>query len=74
LQFHIYADDTQLYLSFDAKFTKSVDDQITLLKNCMDRVGLWMATNYLKVNNDKTELIILGGSRQLKMVNLNFKH
>jgi len=72
LQFHLYADDTQLYFSFDAKLTKSVDDQITLLKNCMDRVGLWMATNYLKLNNDKTELIILGGSRQLKMVNFNF--
>jgi hypothetical protein len=55
LNFHLYADDTQLYFSFDAKVQQSVDDSLTMLKMCMDRIGIWMATNYLKLNNDKTE-------------------
>jgi len=72
MQFHLYADDTQLYFSFDAKLKQSVNDHINVLKKCMEQIGNWMSTNYLKLNNDKTELIILGGARQLKFINFKF--
>ncbi len=56
LQFHHYADNTQLYLNFD-----STDPQpaITSIQNCIHEVKDWMTANKLKLNEEKTELIII---------------
>ena len=35
------------------------------MEDCIDVVRAWMATNYLKLNNDKTEYIMLGSAAQL---------
>jgi hypothetical protein len=35
---------------------------------CLDEVRLWMAMNYLKLNDDKTEFIILGSKHNLRTV------
>ena len=54
--FHFYADDTQIYLSFnptDALQSKS------LIEECIQDVQLWMVANKLKLNGDKTELLVL---------------
>ena len=56
MRFHFYADDTQIYLSFnplDASQSKS------LIEECIQDVQLWMVTNKLKLNGDKTELLVL---------------
>ena len=54
--FHFYADDTQIYMSFnpaDALQSKS------LIEKCIQDVQLWMVANKLKLNWDKTELLVL---------------
>ena len=53
---HIYADDTQLYLSF-----KSDNLLITLSKltNCISDIRVWMIKNKIKINDSKTEFIVL---------------
>ena len=54
--FHFYADDTQIYMSFnpaDALQSKS------LIEECIQDVQLWMVANKLKLNGDKTELLVL---------------
>ena len=41
---------------------------ITKLENCINAVQHWMQTNFLKLNENKTEFIILGLTKQLKKV------
>ena len=68
--FQGYVDDTQNYLSF-RPISGSLKNQvecITKLEYCIDAVWHWMQTNFLKLNKNKTEFIILGLSQQLKKV------
>ena len=65
-----YADDTQNYLSF-RPISGSLKNQIeciTKLENCIETVQHWMQINFLKLNENKTEFIILGLSQQLRKV------
>ena len=57
--FHLYADDTQLYLSFDFLSSSSVVDCVTRMQHCVSRVKAWMTSNKLKLNDDKTEVLFI---------------
>ena len=54
INYHIYADDTQLYISF--KCNTPLASLITL-NNCISDIRVWMINNKLKINDSKTELI-----------------
>ena len=54
---HLYADDTQIYLSFDVH-SKSPD--LNSIKMCFQDIKQWMMNNFLKLNEDKTELLDIG--------------
>ena len=57
LSHHLYADDTQIYVNLSPQtFTSSIEQ----LQDCLHAVQLWMASNKLKLNPDKTEFILLG--------------
>ena len=58
---HLYADDSQLYVSF-----ASGDSAAALngLQSCLASVQSWMSTNKLKLNPDKTEFLLIGNERQ----------
>ena len=56
INFHCYADDTQLYLSIKPNQT----NQVEILSACMKDIKTWMTMNYLLLNPDKTEMILLG--------------
>jgi len=60
--FNFYADDTQLYLSFGPSEAQSA---LTRLKNCLSDIRDWMAANFLKVNNDRTELVLISNPKRL---------
>ena len=57
LQRHFYADDTQLYISFD--HTTDKDKAIVKLESCLEDVRTWMYQNFLKLNDEKTEFMII---------------
>ena len=62
LHHHQYADDTQLYVSF------KTSDRHTAMENtgmAADRVRKWFALNGLKLNPDKTEVMLVGTSQNL---------
>ena len=53
--YHVYADDTQLYVSFKCKQPLEV---ISKLNSCLADIRRWMITNKLKINDSKTEFIV----------------
>ena len=56
LSYHIYADDTQVYCTFDAH---DAQDNLTRVSACIDDIRTWMIRNKLKINDDKTEFLIM---------------
>ena len=61
---HLYADDTQLYVSFDLDSIDSRDTAIEKIEHCVDDIHTWMAQNKLQLNEDKTELLFISSSWQ----------
>ncbi len=57
MSFHLYADDTQLYLSFDTKDPDSKGNANLKLESCITEIRSWMLANRLKLNDDKTEYL-----------------
>ena len=53
--YHIYADDTQLYISFKCKDPL---ESLTMLNMCISDIRVWMIKNKIKINDSKTEYII----------------
>src|SRR3989441_4566411 len=61
ISFHLYADDTQLYISFS-----SSDSSLALasLSHALDSVYSWLTLNLLSVNPNKTEYLLIGTQQQ----------
>ena len=57
--FHFYADDTQLYLSFDSKSGAAEALAVAQIEACAGEIDNWMSANRLKLNSDKSELLII---------------
>uniref|UniRef100_A0A3B3CU78 Reverse transcriptase domain-containing protein n=1 Tax=Oryzias melastigma TaxID=30732 RepID=A0A3B3CU78_ORYME len=56
INFHSYADDTQLYVAVSPDEPTATNKLI----NCINDIKDWMAANFLKLNKDKTEIMIIG--------------
>ena len=56
IEYHLYADDTQVYVFF--KPGTSEEEAVKRLEACLADVRLWMAKNYLKLNDKKTDFLI----------------
>ena len=64
MSYHSYADDTQVY-----QIIRPLGDWSDLskrLENCLSDISDWMSANMLKLNQDKTELIIFSPKHQVK--------
>ena len=59
MQFHFYADDTQLYISFSTNDDLELTNSIVKIEKCLSDLDQWMSLNKLKLNKDKTELLYL---------------
>ena len=62
LMSHGYADDLQIYGHTDPGSTSTL---VSTLSHCVDDLKDWMASNRLRLNPAKTELIWLASSRRL---------
>ncbi len=70
LSFHIYADDTQLYMSFKPKDQAEANEAVIKLEKCLVEIKEWMSVNKLKLNEDKTEFMIIGTRQQCQKVKI----
>ena len=68
---HAYADDTQLYISFKPDSGAEQSKALTALENGIDDIKRWMLADKLKLNDDKTDFIIIGTRQRLKKVTFN---
>ena len=68
VSFQSYADNQQIYLSFSPSQPGGKDKCLQSLAACISDIRLWMRTNLLILNDDKTELIVLGTRSQLSKI------
>lgn len=59
--YHFYADDSQLYVSFNPKENVSLEN----LESCISSIKSWMQVNMLKLNDGKTEFIVFASRHSL---------
>ena len=55
INIHLYADDTQLYTTFEPEESEEAMDR---LEQCIEDIRKGMASHYLKLNDSKTEFMI----------------
>ena len=66
--YYLYADDTQLYPTFKRNRNGSKEECIHSLENAINELRDWMCNNLLKLNDGKTEFIILGTQQHLQKI------
>ena len=62
--FHSCADDTQLYISAEPNYPAAMNYITTRLLE----INKWMSNNFLKLNEDKTEILLVGPKAKREML------
>ena len=57
VMYHTYADDIQIYVSFNPIIHDDDEQSMTRLTACLAEPMQWMLLHHLKLNDGKTELI-----------------
>ena len=57
LSIHLYADDTQIYFSFDVNCP---NPNMSDIQGCFTEIKQWMALKFLKLNDNKTDFMEIG--------------
>ena len=68
---HGYADDTQLYRTLNPNCASNRELEVEEMENCISNLRDWMAGSKLKMNNHKTECMLIGTRQQISKVDLN---
>ena len=67
--YHLYADDMQIYSAVDSR---NFDSRMEELTECLKSVQEWMDGVKLKLNPEKTEVIIIGDKPVRESIGPNF--
>ena len=63
-----YADDSQLYLSFNPSYAFSKDETIRPMESCISYVEQWITSENLIFDGDKSEFNVIASRHILKNV------
>ena len=69
---HSYADDTTIYLNFNP--ISDFKTVLLTLKKCLHKIKSSMSQNMLKLNLDKTQLLVCGKKRLLHLYQVDIDH
>lgn len=69
LCYHSYADDTQIYAAFTSKDLNQMSQAVGTLETCINNIDQWTQINKLKLNRDKTELIVYTTRSKSSVIN-----
>ena len=58
VHYHMYANDSQLYVDFDPNKPGEKENALKTLNSCIDDIIMWMGNNQLKINAGKTEFLV----------------
>ena len=67
VHYHKYADDIQLYASYNPAVPGDQAETVRRLTDCIREVRRWMTLRIQKLNDDKTEMIIFISIHHLKL-------
>jgi len=59
LSYHLYADETQLYITFNSTSSNDIQQVKLRVECCVRDIDEWMIRDYLKLNQDKTDLVVI---------------
>ncbi|KAI0210193.1 putative RNA-directed DNA polymerase from transposon BS [Lamellibrachia satsuma] len=65
--FHRFADDIQLYVSYNPMLSDELENAKQLIIQCIAEIRAWMLLHQLKLNNEKTEFIVLQSPHNLRV-------
>jgi len=71
ISYHLYADDTQLYLSFNFEDPSSQTTCLEHIERAVMEIKTWMVNNKLKLNDDKTEVMFISSRYYQKFITLD---
>ena len=60
--YHLYADDTQLYITFRTLSVSDMNLSNVKLVNCVWAMDTWMLSNKLELNKEKSEVLKISSS------------
>ena len=69
IHIQLYADDTQLYASFDP--TKNYESFYLSINSCLEEINFWVTHRFLKLNENKTKFVLLCKPSIEKLIRTN---
>ena len=73
ISIHLYADDTQIYLSFNSKDPIGRDESKVKLSECFTDIKKWMTGNYLKLNEGKSEIVEISPRSEMNSISKEYE-
>lgn len=68
LSYHLYADDSQIYFVIKADAILQYNHRVRLIEQCVADIRKWMQQNLLKLNDEKTEVIVFASKVQMEKI------
>ena len=68
---HAYADGTDILVAFSPADSSNEEEAVATIENCICVIQAWMEKNKLMLNDDKTEILLIGTQKQLLKVFIN---